>query len=181
MFVLAISLFACAQIGAARSEEADQQLQTLIALPVSRRRWLLGRLLVAAGGAATISLASGLLAWLGAVWQGVSLPLATMLLAAANCMPLALLTLGVGALLYAGVPRAGVTILYALVTLAFLWYLVGSLVRAPHWLLEATPFAHVGLVPATSFRVGAALVMLALAAVAALLALVLFARRDLAE
>ena len=36
-FVLAVSLFACAQIGAARHEEADEQLETLLALPVGRR------------------------------------------------------------------------------------------------------------------------------------------------
>jgi ABC-2 type transport system permease protein len=41
-FVLAISLFACAQVVAARHEEAGQQLETLLALPVSRRRWLAG-------------------------------------------------------------------------------------------------------------------------------------------
>ena len=46
-FVLAVSLFVCAQIGAARHEEADERLETLLALPVSRRRWLGGRLVLA--------------------------------------------------------------------------------------------------------------------------------------
>ncbi len=45
-FILAVSLFACAQIGAARHEEAEEQLETLLAQPVSRRRWLSGRLAV---------------------------------------------------------------------------------------------------------------------------------------
>jgi polyether ionophore transport system permease protein len=39
-FILAVSLFACAQIGAARHEEADQQLETLLEL--RRRRHLRG-------------------------------------------------------------------------------------------------------------------------------------------
>ena len=64
--MLAVSLFACAQIGTARREEAGQQLETLLALPVSRVRWLGGRLLIAAGGIALISLTSGLLTWAGA-------------------------------------------------------------------------------------------------------------------
>jgi polyether ionophore transport system permease protein len=59
--MLAVSLFACAQIGAARREEAGQQLETLLALPVSRVSWLAGRLLLAACGATVISLLSGLL------------------------------------------------------------------------------------------------------------------------
>ena len=48
--VLAVSLFVCFQIAAAREEEAEQRLETLLALPVGRRRWLAGRLAVAAAG-----------------------------------------------------------------------------------------------------------------------------------
>ena len=58
-FILAVSLFACAQVGAARHEEADQQLETLLALPVGRRRWLGGRLLLASCAVAAISVAAG--------------------------------------------------------------------------------------------------------------------------
>ena len=36
-FILAVSLFACAQIAAARHEEADGRLETLLALPVGTR------------------------------------------------------------------------------------------------------------------------------------------------
>ncbi|MGO9792687.1 MAG: polyketide antibiotic transporter [Solirubrobacteraceae bacterium] len=181
LFVLAVSLFACSQIAAARSEESAKQLETLLALPVGRRRWLFGRLCLTAAAAAVISITSGLLAGVGAVSQGVSISLGTMLLAGVNCLPVTLLTLAVGALLYAILPRPSVAIAYTLVSIAFLWDLVGSLVQAPHWLLEATPFAHVALVPAAPFRTGAALLMLALAAVLVPLALALFARRDLVE
>ena len=182
IFVLAVSLFACSQIAAARSEESETRLETLLALPVGRIRWLLGRLALAAGAAAAIALASGIMAWIGAISQGVHhLTLATMLLAAVNCLPVTLLVLAVAALLYAVLPRACVAIAYTLVAVAFLWDLVASLLQAPHWLVEATPFAHIGLVPAAPFRAGAALVMLAIAAVLVPLALALFARRDLVE
>ncbi len=181
IFVLAVSLFACSQIAAARSEESSTALETLLALPVGRSRWLLGRLSLGAAAAALIALASGTFAWVGAVLQGVHLSLATMLLAGVNCMPLNLLTLAVAALLYAILPRASVAVAYALVAIAFLWDLVGSLLAAPHWLLEATPFAHVAPVPAAPFRTGAALVMLAIASVLVPVALALFARRDLVE
>jgi putative exporter of polyketide antibiotics len=49
-FVQRVSLFACAQIVAARQEEAAQQLEMLLSLPVSRRRWFTGRLTLAAAG-----------------------------------------------------------------------------------------------------------------------------------
>ena len=68
-------------------------------------------------------------------------------------------------------PRASAGIAYGLVTVAFLWQLFGSVLGAPKWLVDLTPFAHVGLVPAQPFRATAAAVMLALAALAALSAL----------
>jgi ABC-2 type transport system permease protein len=178
-FVLAVSLFACAQIGAARHEEADQQLETLLALPVSRRGWLGGRLLLAACAAAAISLVAGLLTWVGAESGGVGVSLPKLIEAGANCLPVALLFLGIAALAYAIVPRASAGIAYALVTVAFLWDLVGSLLGAPRWLVEVTPFAHIGLVPAQPFRAAAAVVMLGIAVSSALAATWIFQRRDL--
>jgi ABC-2 type transport system permease protein len=178
-FVLAISLFACAQVGAARREEAEQQLETLLALPVGRRGWLGGRLLMATSAAAAISLVAGLCTWAGAASGGADVSLPRMLEAGANALPAALLFLGIAALAYAVAPRAGAAVAYGLVTVTFLWQLVGSLLGAPRWLVELTPYAHVGLVPAQSFRAGAAGLMLALGAAAALAALGVFRRRDL--
>jgi ABC-2 type transport system permease protein len=178
-FILAVSMFACGQVGAARHEEADQRLEALFALPVSRRRWLGGRLVLAAGAAAAISVATGVLCWAGAEAAGARISLPRMLEAGVNCLPVALLFLGVAALTYAIVPRASTGLSYGLVALAFLWQLVGSLLGAPKWLVEVTPFAHVGLVPARPFEAGAAAIMVGIGAVAALAALEAFRRRDL--
>ena len=178
-FILAVSLFACAQIGAARHEEAEQQLETLLSLPVSRQRWLGGRLLLATAAATTISLVAGLLTWAGAASQGVGISLPRMLEAGANCLPVALLFLGIAALAYATVPRASAGIAYGLVTVAFLWQLVGALLGVPKWLVELTPFEHVGLVPAQPFRGGAAAIMVGIGLLAAVAALGVFRRRDL--
>ena len=178
-FVLALSLFACAQVGAAHREESDQQLETELALPVSRPGWLGGRLALAAGAAAALSLAAGLFTWAGAASVGVELSLARLAGAGVNCLPVALLFLGVAALAYGIAPRASAAVSYGLVTIAFLWQTVGSLVGAPRWLVDLTPFAHVGLVPAAPFRAGAAAAMTALGLLAATGALAAFRRRDL--
>jgi ABC-2 type transport system permease protein len=177
--VLVLSLFACAQVGAARHEESEDQLETLLALPVGRIRWLAGRLALATGAATAIALTAGLFAWAGARSGGAHVSLTDMLGAGANTLPATLLFLGLAALAYAAVPRAGGGIAYTIVALAFLWQLVGSLLGAPRWLVQATPFAHVGLVPAQDFRAGAAAVMLAIALAAATAALAVFRRRDL--
>jgi ABC-2 type transport system permease protein len=177
-FVLAISLFMCAQLGAAGREESEGRLETLLAQPVARLRWLGGRLLLASAGAAVIALTAGLFTWAGAVSQGVSIALPKMIEAGANCLPVALLFLGLAALAHALAPRAGSGISYGLVTVAFIWELVGSLLRAPSWLVKVTPFEHVGLVPQQSFRTVSALIMLAIALTAALAAAWVFRRRD---
>ena len=102
-----------------------------------------------------------------------------MIEAGLNCLPASLLFLGVAALAYAVLPRASAGIAYGFVAVAFLWQLFGSLLGAPKWLVDATPFAHVGFVPAQPFRVGAAAVMIAIGLLAGLLAMVCFRRRDL--
>ena len=178
-FILAASLFVCAQIGATRNEEAEPRLETLLSVPVGRGRWLSGRLALAAAGAALLAFTAGLCTWAGAASAGVDVSLADMLQAGANCMPVALLFLGLAALAYAVVPRASAGIAYGLVTVAFLWQLVGSIAGVPHWLVDVTPFAHVGLVPTQSFRVLAAAVMVAIGATAAATAIAVFRRRDL--
>lgn len=180
-FVLAISLFACSQIAAARREEAEGRLETVFALPVARRAWLAGRLLVGAAAAAVLGLGAGVLAWAAAISQGADVPFLGMVEAGANCLPAALLFLALGALAFALVPRAATGIAYLLVGLAFLWELVGALLGAPGWALALSPFHGVGLVPAQPFEAGAAVAMLAIAAVAAMAALEAFARRDLAS
>lgn len=178
-FVLVLSLFAVSQVAAARHEEAEERLEILLALPLGRARWLTGRLVLATAATVAISLATGLLAWAGAVTAGARLSLPQMLETGANLLPAALLFLGIAALVFALLPRAGSGIAYGLVAVAFLWQLFGAMLGAPSWLAHATPFAHVGLVPAQPFRAGAAAVMVASGLLAALLALVRFRRRDL--
>lgn len=179
-FVLVISLFGCAQVAAARREEADQRLETLFALPVRRRAWLGGRLAIAVAAAAGLALAAGMFAWLGDVSQEGSVSLPDLLGAGANCLPAALLFLGLGAAAFAALPRAGAGIAYGLVSIAFVWELFGALLGAPSWLLGLSPFHQVGLVPDKPFRTTAALLMLALAAAAMVASVLLFERRDLA-
>jgi ABC-2 type transport system permease protein len=178
-FLLALSLFACFQVAAMREEEAEQRLETLFALPVRRRRWFAERLALIVALAAALALASGLLAWAGAASQGADIALGRMIEAGANCLPVTVLFLGLGALALALVPRAGPTIAYSLVGIAFLWETVGGLVSAPSWALGLSPFHHVGLVPAESFDTAGALAMLAIGAVAGMAGAWTFDRRDM--
>ncbi len=178
-FVFAIGLFSCSQAAATRREEAEQLLETLLSLPVGRQRWLVGRIVLAAGTACALALLAGLCAWAGAASQGADVTLGGMIGAGANCLPAALLFLGVGMLAFAAVPRASAGIAYGLASLAFVWELFGSVIGAPSWVLGLSPFHHIGLVPDQPFRPGAAAVMLAIAVASMAAAPAVFARRDL--
>lgn len=178
-FVVAISLFCCAQVAALRREEADQQLETLFAQPVGRRAWLGGRLALTTCATALLALVAGVLAWAGAATQHAGVSLDQMLGAGANCLPTALLIGALGVLAFALLPRASAGAAYGLVAVAFVWELVGALVDAPAWALGLSPFHHIGLVPAQPFRATAAVAMLAIAGAAALAATWAFHRRDL--
>lgn len=181
VFIFAVSLFVCSQVGAAREEESGQQLETLLAQPISRYRWLGGRLAIAAAATVVLSVLAGLATWVGATSQGVHIALTELLESAANCVPTSLMFLGICALVYSLLPRASTATSYAVVSLSFLWYMVGALVAAPRWLIDITPFRHVGLVPAQNFDVKAALVMIAIGLAAAVASLFRFRRRDLLE
>jgi ABC-2 type transport system permease protein len=178
-FVLVVSLFVSSQIAAARHEESDQRLETLFSLPVGRRNWLVGRLLLAAGGAVAIAFMAGVLTWAGAASQGADVSLGDMLEAGANCLPPALLFLSLGALAFALAPRASTGIAYGLVLLAFVWELFGSLLDVPTWTLDLSPFHQIGLVPAEPFKATAGIAMVGIAAIAATVAVGAFERRDL--
>ena len=178
--LLALSLFACFQLAAVREDEAEQRLETLLALPVRRARWFAERLLLVAAAAAALALAAAVLAWAGAASQGAGVSLARMLEAGANCLPVTVLFLGLGALALALAPRAGVAIAYALVGAAFLWETIGGLIAAPSWAMDLSPFHHVGLVPAQSFQAGGAVALLAVGALAGLVGALCFERRDIA-
>ncbi|MCC6831597.1 MAG: polyketide antibiotic transporter [Thermoleophilia bacterium] len=178
-FVLAVCLFACAQVTAARHEEADGRLETLLALPLGRARWLAGRLALAVAAAAMLGLGSGVAAWAGAASQSAGVGLAGMLAAGANCVPAAVLFLGIAALGFAVLPRSSATIAYGAVSAAFVWELFGAVAGAPDWTLQVSPFHHIGFVPAQSFRPLAAAVMAAVGLAAAGAALWRFRRRDL--
>lgn len=176
--VVAVSALACAHAAAARREE-EEQLETVLAQPVTRARWLTGRLAVAALALPVVALSAGLAAWAGARAAGVHVALPRLLEAGANALPTGVLFLGAATLAVALVPRAGTGIAYGLLTVSFLWQLVGTLLGPPRWLLDLTPFAHVAPVPAKPFDALAAAVLVGVGVVSGALAVVAYRSRDL--
>ena len=178
IFALIISLGMAQQVGAARREEADQRLETLLAVPLSRIRWLGGRIGLAVALALALSIEAGLLAWAGAWVAGGDVPLGGLIEAGLNCAPAALLFLGLSVLAFGFTPRIASFAGYGLIAAAFAWDVVGDVVSAPTWALDLSPFRHLGLVPVHAFPFRAAAIMTAIGVVTAGAGAAGFRRRD---
>ncbi|HWX88569.1 MAG TPA: hypothetical protein VNX67_10380 [Solirubrobacteraceae bacterium] len=166
--ILAAVFGLLAAVRALRGEEDSGRMELVLAGAVGRRTAYLSAMVAIAPGVLILWLAESVGFIVGGLPVGGSAYLA-----------LALLFLGVAGLAYAIVPRTSTGIAYGLLTVTFLWQLTGSLPGAPKWLVDLTPFAHVGLVPAQPLRAGAAVVMLAAAVSCSLAATWVFRRRDL--
>ena len=107
-----VAFAAAGQITAARSEEAGGRLDHLLVRPVSRSRWLGGRLLVAVAVLLAAGVLAGVLAWLGAASQHAGVGFTTMVEAGVNLVPPAITILGIGVLAFGIWPRATPIVVY---------------------------------------------------------------------
>jgi ABC-2 type transport system permease protein len=178
-FAVALALYAETHLAAARDEEASGRLDTLLSKPLGRRRWLAGRLIVAAGSCVTLAAVTALAAWAGGVIVGASVGMVGMAQAAVNTLPVVALFMCVGALAFAVVPRHTSAAGFGAVTLAYLWEQTGALVNAPEAVLAVSPFHWLALAPSQPIDRLASLTMLAIAAVLLAVAFEWFRRRDL--
>lgn len=176
---VALCLYAASHATAAREEEASGRLDAVLAQPVGRRRWLAGRVLTAAVCCIVVAVVTAVGAWAGAATKASGVGLGDMLEASLNMLPVAALFLGVGTLGAGFVPRHTGGIAFGAVGAAYLWEQTGALVKAPDWVLAASPFHWLALVPSESFDLIASLAMVAIGFVAAAIGIERFRRRDL--
>ena len=170
------------QVTAARAEEASQRLDHLLAGPVSRSRWLGGRLLVALVVLLAGGVLAGAFAWLGAASQHSGASLGTLLDAGLNLVPPAVAIGGVGVLAFGVWPRRTAAVVYTVLTWSLLADIVGGFGGsglASRLLLDSSVFHQMASAPAASPHWTVNGVMVAVGAACALLGAVAFSRRDL--
>ncbi|GAA2720935.1 hypothetical protein [Actinocorallia aurantiaca] len=175
-----VSLHACWRIGAARAEESSGRLDAVLTRPVTRSRWLGGHLALTLAGAVVITCAAGLLMWTGARLSDSGIPLADVLGAAFNSLPVTVFFTGLAVLVYALAPRAAVVLPAALVFTAYLMETIGPGLDWPEPVLWLSPFHHLAIVPTEPFAAVSAAVLTVLGLALAGLGLLAFERRDLA-
>lgn len=174
-----VAVAAVGQISAMRGEEADGQLDNLLARRLNRSVWAVGRLGVGAALVIAVGLAAGIGGWIGVASRSSGVAIGAMLQAGINMMPAAVFVLGLGMLLFALVPRLAAPLLYLLVLWSFVIEIIGSSITSNRLLLDTALFSHLGPVPAASLNWTAISVLTGLGIIAALAGLAAFQRRDL--
>lgn len=162
-----------------RAEESRGHAEAVLATALERRSWLGAHALVTLVGTLVVLAAAGLGLGVGYAlttgeWSAVSRLGIPVLAQAAPVLVIS----GVARLLYGVLPRA-VLAAWLVLGLCVVVLMLGDLLRLPQWLQGLSPFEHLALVPAESFRW---LPFLAVTAIAALLSVVgqfTFTRRDI--
>jgi polyether ionophore transport system permease protein len=180
LVALVAALFTAFRVSADREEESSGRLDNLFVGPVDRRSWFLWQGLVTVAGAVVITVGSAAFAWLGAIARGADVSLPRLLEGGLNCLPVVVLFTGLGFLAFAAIPRGTTGVALGAIALSYLVLIVGSLIKAPRWVLDLSPFQHVPPVPATGWEPVSAAALFLIGVGMCLLGARIFARRDIA-
>jgi ABC-2 type transport system permease protein len=167
------------QITAARSEESAGRLDHLLTRPVSRSRWLGGRLLVTVVVLLASGVMAGVFAWAGAASQHAGVSFGSLAGAGMNLVPPAITIAGIGVLALGVWPRGTSIVLYALLAWSLLVVVIGGIGATSHWVLDTSVFHQMASAPAVPPHWEADGVMTAIGVVSALIGGIAFKRRDL--
>ena len=176
-----VSFIAVGQISATRSEEAGGRLEHLLVRPFSRSSWLADRLVVAAVAVAASGVLAGAVTWIGTAIEGSGIGVHILLEAGVNVVPPALCILGIGVATFGLLPRATTTVAYGLLAWSFLVELIGGIVNLNHFVLDTSVFHQMASAPAVSPDWTASALLVAVGAIAAVVGVIAFNRRDLAS
>jgi ABC-2 type transport system permease protein len=179
MVGILVSFAVAGQVGAAKAEESEGRLDHLLVRPLSRPRWLGGRVGLALALALAGGVAGGLFTWLGAASQHTHFDAGRLVTAGINAAVPGVFFLGLGILLFGLWPRAASAGVYAVLAWSLLVELIGGIGALSHWLLDTSVFHYVASAPAVPVDWTTDGVLLALAVAGTLVGAAAFARRDL--
>lgn len=184
----AVSIASIALVGAGftvssalrpRSEEDEGRVEALLATGLSRRRWLLAQVVTTATGTVLVLVGGGLGLGLGyAMVTGDGGRIGPFLLDTLGYAAPSLVLAGFTRLLYGVLPRWAM-LAWAGLALGVVMVFFGPLFHLPGWVQGFSPYHHLALVPAESFRWTPFVVLLLLAAALSLGGRLGFLRRDI--
>ncbi|MGH4014367.1 MAG: ABC transporter permease [Pseudonocardiaceae bacterium] len=165
-----------------RGEEAGGSLEPVLAAAVSRPRWMLSHIIIAALGTIVLLLLAGCSAGLCYGLVAGELPGSITDLAGAALVraPAVLALAGLVVAVFGLTPRAVVAASWAAFAVCVLIGQLGVLLDLPDAVLDISPFTHVPQVPVAEVTATPLLALLAVAAALTATGIALFGRRDLA-
>ncbi|HUC87018.1 MAG TPA: ABC transporter permease subunit [Candidatus Saccharimonadales bacterium] len=182
VFLLQITMimaYAASAVGRMREDEAEGYLDNLLVRPVSRLRWLLGRVFLAVVVIVVAGLLTTLGTWAGEINQQTGVSFHTLLLAGINTLAPALLILGIGVFALGITPRLTTVIAYGVIAWTFLIEMVSSGLNLSHWVLDTSILYHVALAPAANPKWGSDAVLAGIGLALGVIGALVFNYRDL--
>lgn len=162
-----------------RAEEGAGRAESLLATGLSRARWALSHLLVAAAGGTVLLIVTGLgFGASGAASTGDGGLTLSLTGAALAYAPALWVTLGVVAVLFGWLPRATAAA-WLVPVYAFLVGYLGQILQFPDWMNDLSPFGHIPKLPAENMDWAPPAVLTAIAVALVAAGLAGFRRRDL--
>lgn len=179
MLALIASGFAVSSALRPRGEENEGRVEALLATGVRRRDWLLGHVTVTVLGTLALLLATGFGLGVGFALVAGGPGDLTRFLAPTLTYVAPVLVLSGFARLLVGVAPQRASLAWLPLVLGSVVMLFGDLLKLPQWFQDLSPFEHLALVPAESFRWAPFLTVLAVALLLSVAGQVAFARRDI--
>ncbi|MCC5032566.1 ABC transporter permease [Streptomyces sp. WAC 00631] len=162
-----------------RAEESGGRAEPLLATGLSRTRWVLSHVTVAAvGGVLLLAVAGFGFGIAGAAATGDNDLVGKLTWASIAYAPALWFTIGFAVALFGWVPRYG-TLAWLIPVYSFVVGYLGQMLQFADWLNNLSPFGHVPQLPAADLEWAPLLVLTALAAGLVWLGLLGFRRRDL--
>ena len=179
LLAIPTGLYAAARLAALVADENARRFTAVLSAPVSRSRLVCTEIAVVTGGVVMLHAMAGLAIAAGASVTGAPLAFGSALAGALNAAPVAWLSVGAGALAVGWLPSGVVAIGAIPVVGGFLVSVIAQSVRAPQWVTDLSPFAHLGAVPNTPPVWAGIAVFIVLGAIAVAVGVAGYSRRDL--
>jgi ABC-2 type transport system permease protein len=142
--------YAASAAGKLREDEAEGYLDNLVVRPVSRQRWLAGRVAVMLAVIVKAALLGAIAFWVAAAAEHTGLGLGSLVQAGLNSAAPAVALAGLGVLVLGYSPRLVAPACWAIVAWAFMVDLLGEVIPVSHWIMDTSLLRHLPLSPAVS-------------------------------
>jgi ABC-2 type transport system permease protein len=173
-------LYAAMRLATMVADEKAGRWTLLFAQPISRVRLVSAEIAVTVGGVVALHCSAAAAIWSGAKITGAPLQIADSLAGALNSLPVALLAAGAAAVGVGWLPSAAGAMGALPIVGGFLVNAIMLTFKAPGWVANLSPWAHLAAVPETPPNWAATTIFLFIGAILTALGVYGYVQRDLA-